>query len=116
MLSHCLRRRLIAPVTSILLGGALSSAGLQAAAANSLLVSDATHVLAYDASSGASQGVFISNGTGGITLPRKMLARDGYLYVGNFGYPGVGRFSLSNGSFIDAFYPTAYGAVNAVGM
>ena len=67
MFSHCLRPRLIAPVTLILLAGALGSAGMRAATANSLLVSDVTHVLAYDASSGVSQGVFISSGTGGIT-------------------------------------------------
>jgi sugar lactone lactonase YvrE len=84
--------------------------------ANSLLVSDSSHVLAYDASTGSSLGVFIANGTGGITLPRKMLARDGYLYLGNFGYPGIGRFDLLTGSFIDAFYPTVFGGVNANGM
>src|SRR5439155_1168499 len=116
MLKNCLRRGRMAPVTSILVALALGTAGIEVATANSLLVSDATHVLAYDASSGASQGVFIPNGSGGITLPRKMVARDGYLYVGNFGYPGGGRFSLSNGSFIDALYPTPYGAVNASGM
>jgi len=115
MIRNRLGRRL-APVTAILPAIALSAAGIRTATANSLLVSDATHVLSYDASSGASQGVFIANGSGGITLPRKMLARDGYLYVGNFGYPGGGRFNLSNGSFIDALFPTPYGAVNAVGM
>jgi hypothetical protein len=95
---------------------AFGTGGVRPAMANTLLVSDATHVLAYDANSGSSTGTFIPNGSGGVSLPRKMLSRDGYLYVGNFGYPGVGRFNLSDGSFVDAFYPTAYGAVNALGM
>ena len=116
MLRTCLRRSRLAAATSLLLSAALSVGGLRAARANSLLVSDGTHVLAYDASGGSFQSVFIPTGTGGISLPRKMLARDGYLFVGNFGYPGVGRFNLANGGFIDAFYPTAYGAVNANGM
>jgi fibronectin type III domain protein len=104
------------PGTSILLAVGLSLASRGVARANSLLVSDSTHVLVYDASSGASQGVFVAPGSGGITLPRKMLARDDLLYLGNFGYPGVARFNLSNGSFVDALYPTPYGAINANGM
>ncbi len=101
---------------AMILAMALGAATLRQVRANSLLVSDSTHVLTYDSATGASHGVFISNGSGGISLPRKLLARDDFLYVGNFGYPGVGRFNLTSGSFIDALYPTAYGAVNALGM
>src|SRR5689334_13363774 len=104
MSGHVSARRWMTPGMLILLAVSLGIACPGVARANSLLVSDSTHVLVYDASSGASQGVFISTGSGGITLPRKMLARDDYLYLGNFGYPGVGRFNLSNGSFVDALY------------
>src|SRR5438270_12338816 len=99
--------RPLASVRLILLAAAAFGTGaVRPAAANSLLVSDSTHVLAYDANTGSSTGTFITSGVGGISLPRKMLSRDGYLYVGNFGYPGVGRFDLFSGSFIDALYPT----------
>src|SRR5437899_2026300 len=104
MTTHRSRRHPLAPFKLILLAAAFGSGSVRPATANSLLVSDSTHVLAYDASSGASTGIFIPSGSGGISLPRKMLSRDGYLYVGNFGYPGVGRFNLSNGSFVDALY------------
>ena len=103
MTTHPLRRHPFAPATLILLAGAaFVTGGVRPARANSLLVSDSTHVLAYDASGGTPIGVFIPSGSGGISSPRKILARDGYLYVGNFGYPGVGRFNLSDGSFVDA--------------
>jgi hypothetical protein len=116
MSKTCVARRWLSPVPSLLLALGLGAASSGGAAANSLLVSDSTHVLSYDAGSGASQGVFIPSGSGGITLPRKLLARDNYLYVGNFGYPGAARFNLTSGSFIDALYPTPYGAINASGM
>ena len=75
------------------------------ATADLLVSSSATHeVLAYDEISGASQGVFVSALSGGLTNPWGLTyGPDGNLYVGSRGNGAVLRYNGTTGAFIDAF-------------
>ena len=66
----------------------------------------------YNATTGASEGDFVPNGSGGLTFPLGgAIGPDGNLYVSNSDNEDVLRYNGMTGAFIDAFVPSGSGGL-----
>ena len=66
----------------------------------------------YNGTTGASEGDFVPNGSGGLTFPLGgAIGPDGNLYVSNSDDENVLRYNGTTGAFIDAFVPSGSGGL-----
>jgi hypothetical protein len=69
-------------------------------------------VKSYNGTTGASQGDFVPNGSGGLSFPLGgAIGPDGNLYVSNSDNEDVLRYNGTTGAFIDAFIPSGSGGL-----
>ena len=90
--------------------------GASATAQGVLLVGgwNSNNVIAYDATTGAVIGPFVSAGSGNLTNPHDLIyGPDGNLYVASTGNNRVLRYDGETGAFIDTFVTAGAGGLNA---
>lgn len=83
-----------------------------------LYVTDFTNdrVMRFDGNTGASKGVFVNPGSGGLDAPTGLVFHDGFLYVSSWNSNQVMRYNL-DGSFESVFVSDAgEGLRNPVGL
>jgi streptogramin lyase len=98
----CRQSLLTALVVTMVLGGLAPAARAQT---DLLVASQLTgQVLRYDGATGASRGVFIAAGSGGLALARGLaVGPDGYVYLGTESPSTVLRFDAATGAFVGTF-------------
>jgi DNA-binding beta-propeller fold protein YncE len=69
-------------------------------------------VLRYDGQTGAYLEIFISSGSGGLSMPTGLaFGPDGHVYVASFGSSKILRYDGHTGAFLDVFVPTGTGGL-----
>jgi sugar lactone lactonase YvrE len=87
-------------------------------AGRDLFVSDITHIIRYDGTTGALVGVFVASGSGGLDGPFGLtFGPDGNLYVSSFYTNSVLKYNGSTGAFLGVFVSAGSGGLgNPIGL
>jgi len=95
------------------LGMAIGAAAASYAIGDMLAVSAGNKVLRYDGNTGASLGVFIAAGTGGLASCTDLKwGPDGNLYANAWTSGAILRFNGTTGALIDQFVPSGSGGLS----
>jgi len=70
-------------------------------------------IMKYDLATGASQGAFVTAGSGGLDAPTGMtFGPDGFLYVSSVTNDTVLRYNATTGAFVDNFITSGTGGID----
>ncbi len=107
-------RRVVTPAAgNVLAATVLAALTAWPAAAGTLLVTDGSRVVSYNAQTGAPGGTLVAPGTGGLQVAEGLAwGPDGNLYVGDGGTGSILRFNGSTGAFISTFVTAGSGGLS----